>query len=106
MAARFAVLNEEKKILRRKEKELERQQKIEEIKAAPVPTNVGKWADASDDEDGRIRAQAMHPRHLCRSDPLGGSLDGDWEQREEPPKVEAPQAPSSGKNKKDRRLLK
>ena len=34
--ASFALLNEEKKILRRKEKELERQQKINEIKAAPA----------------------------------------------------------------------
>jgi len=47
----FKVLGEEHKILRRKEKEAERQKKIEEkLSQVASAGNVKNWADASDDE--------------------------------------------------------
>jgi len=104
--ASFALLNEEKKILRRKEKELERQQKINEIKAQPVPVHQGKWADASDDEELNIKApisdsdtDSEHEAEITEAPPVQ-----DWEQRETngakvPEKDQA--APSGGKNKKE-----
>jgi len=50
--AKFAVLQEESKILRRKEKEAERQQKIQEkMSQVASQPSVGNWADASDDEE-------------------------------------------------------
>mmetsp|Transcript_116572 Transcript_116572/g.249272 ORF Transcript_116572/g.249272 Transcript_116572/m.249272 type:complete len:259 (-) Transcript_116572:258-1034(-) len=48
----FAVLNEEKKIQRRKEKEHERKEKIrEKINEVKAGKNLGNWADASEDDD-------------------------------------------------------
>lgn len=99
-------MNEEKKILRRKEKELERQQKINEIKAQPVPVHQGKWADASDDEELNMKApisdsdtDSEHEAEITEAPPVQ-----DWEQRETngakvPEKDQA--APSGGKNKKE-----
>lgn len=103
--ASFALLNEEKKILRRKEKELERQQKINEIKAAPVPVHMGKWADASDDEDLNVRASISDSE--TESEPADAPEAApvqDWEQREtNGTKADTKEqaAPSGGKNKKE-----
>uniref|UniRef100_A0A7S1AK63 Uncharacterized protein n=1 Tax=Noctiluca scintillans TaxID=2966 RepID=A0A7S1AK63_NOCSC len=48
----FSILNDEKKILRRQVKEVERQKKIEaRLQEVKEPAQVGNWADASDDED-------------------------------------------------------
>lgn len=103
--ASFALLNEEKKILRRKEKELERQQKINEIKAAPVPVHMCKWADASDDEDLNVRAPISDSE--TESEPADAPEAApvqDWEQREtNGTKADTKEqaAPSGGKNKKE-----
>ncbi|CAJ1341380.1 unnamed protein product [Effrenium voratum] len=92
--ASFAVLNEEKKILRRKEKEAERQQKIKEIKAAPVPISVGKWADASDDEEV--------PKHVSDSETESEPehAEESWEQRDSA-RPEPAQAAPPAKTKKE-----
>ncbi|CAJ1341381.1 unnamed protein product [Effrenium voratum] len=96
--ASFAVLNEEKKILRRKEKEAERQQKIKEIKAAPVPISVGKWADASDDEEV--------PKHVSDSETESepehaeAPVEESWEQRDSA-RPEPAQAAPPAKTKKE-----
>jgi len=47
----FKVLNDEHKILRRKEKEVERQAKIQEKLSQAQTPNVGSWADASDEDE-------------------------------------------------------
>eukprot|EP00927_Polykrikos_kofoidii_P008121 TRINITY_DN13363_c0_g1_i1.p1 TRINITY_DN13363_c0_g1~~TRINITY_DN13363_c0_g1_i1.p1 ORF type:complete len:265 (-),score=80.81 TRINITY_DN13363_c0_g1_i1:597-1391(-) len=50
--ASFKLLGEENKILRRKEKEAERQKKIQEhIQQVSQGPGVSSWADASDEED-------------------------------------------------------
>merc|ERR1712176_443829 len=50
--ASFKVLGEEKKIMRRKEKEAERQAKIQErIQQVKEGPGVSSWADASDDDE-------------------------------------------------------
>lgn len=47
----FAVLNDEHKIIRRKEKEAERQAKIQEKLSQAQTPQVGSWADASDEDE-------------------------------------------------------
>jgi len=114
----FAILNDEEKILRRKEKEAERKKKIQErVKEANEQgTKVGKWADASDEEEED--AKIYKPVSDSESDQ---DKDSDWEdtkaardaeasegKKAEPGKDAAPGEQAKGgsdpsKSKKDRK---
>jgi len=94
--AKFALLNEEAKIMRRKEKEEERQVKLQErLKEGFAKPVVGNWADASEDEEDEKLFRPVSDSESEKSD-----VEDDWEAKAEKKEIEE-RAESSDKAKSE-----
>merc|ERR1719235_489838 len=100
--ASFAVLADEDKILRRKEKEAERQQKIQDkLKEVASKPSVGNWADASDDEEDEKLFKPVSDSESEKSEDWDAAAEDKAAAGADDRKPEA-KAPA-GKGKKDKK---
>jgi hypothetical protein len=97
----FQVLSEEKKILRRKEKEAERQKKIQEkldqVQSGP---GVSSWADASDDDDDELCRPVSDSESEASDDSDAGKVPSPKASREVQDANAKPADKSTAKSKK------
>mmetsp|Transcript_70016 Transcript_70016/g.227104 ORF Transcript_70016/g.227104 Transcript_70016/m.227104 type:complete len:214 (+) Transcript_70016:122-763(+) len=88
--ASFAVLNDEKKILRRKEKEAERKVKLDEKIKAQSAEKVGNWADEASDREDEEMQKLQRPVSDSESE---SEHEAENERREDPKDDSAAKAP-------------